>query len=251
MALHVVALSGGKDSTAMALRLAEVAPRDYVYVCTPTGDEPPEMFAHWRMLGEVLGNKILPVMGGTLDGLIRRQNALPNWRQRWCTRMLKIDPYAAWLTRQIAEHGEIISYVGLRADEETREGGDYTEIPGVTQVYPMRDWGWGLNDVLDYLRTKNVSIPIRTDCLKCFYQRLIEWWEFWHRAFVLGDEVYKAAWVEGEAWELLTGYTLRSPGRDTWPAALKDLRVRFESGDVPRDTRPDHINKMKCRVCTK
>ena len=29
---HVVALSGGKDSTAMALRLAEVAPRDYRYV---------------------------------------------------------------------------------------------------------------------------------------------------------------------------------------------------------------------------
>lgn len=35
--LHVVALSGGKDSTAMALRLAEVEPREYTYVCTPTG----------------------------------------------------------------------------------------------------------------------------------------------------------------------------------------------------------------------
>ena len=37
---HVVALSGGKDSTAMALELAEREPRDYVYVCTPTGNEP-------------------------------------------------------------------------------------------------------------------------------------------------------------------------------------------------------------------
>ena len=45
---HVVALSGGKDSTALALRLAEIEPREYIYVCTPTGNEPPEMFAHWK-----------------------------------------------------------------------------------------------------------------------------------------------------------------------------------------------------------
>jgi tRNA(Ile)-lysidine synthase TilS/MesJ len=36
---HIVALSGGKDSVAMALRLVEVEPRDYLYVCTPTGNE--------------------------------------------------------------------------------------------------------------------------------------------------------------------------------------------------------------------
>lgn len=76
---HVVALSGGKDSTAMALRLAEVEPQDYTYVCTPTGDEPPEMFAHWRKMGDLLGKPILPIVGGTLQGLIKRQNALPNW----------------------------------------------------------------------------------------------------------------------------------------------------------------------------
>jgi tRNA(Ile)-lysidine synthase TilS/MesJ len=33
---HIVALSGGKDSTAMALRLAEVEPLDYEFVITPT-----------------------------------------------------------------------------------------------------------------------------------------------------------------------------------------------------------------------
>ena len=34
---HIIALSGGKDSTAMALRLAEINPDiDYEYICTPT-----------------------------------------------------------------------------------------------------------------------------------------------------------------------------------------------------------------------
>lgn len=55
---HVVALSGGKDSTAMALRLAEIEPRDYTYVITPTGNEFPEMIAHWRHLSDMLGKPL-------------------------------------------------------------------------------------------------------------------------------------------------------------------------------------------------
>src|SRR5262245_37676527 len=55
---HVVALSGGKDSTAVALRLAEIEPREYVYLCTPTGDELPAMLAHWAQLEVLLGRPL-------------------------------------------------------------------------------------------------------------------------------------------------------------------------------------------------
>jgi tRNA(Ile)-lysidine synthase TilS/MesJ len=35
---HIVGLSGGKDSTALAIRLKELNPdANYLYVCTPTG----------------------------------------------------------------------------------------------------------------------------------------------------------------------------------------------------------------------
>jgi 3'-phosphoadenosine 5'-phosphosulfate sulfotransferase (PAPS reductase)/FAD synthetase len=232
---HVVALSGGKDSSAMALRLAEIEPRDYVYVCTPTGDESPEMLEHWVRLGTLLGKAVLPLMiAGTLDQLIIRQNALPNWRQRWCTRILKIEPYAKFL----ATLGECTSYVGIRADEPEREGGDYALIGGITMDFPLRRWRWTLHDVRSYLCKRDVQIPKRTDCLKCFFQRLSEWYEFW--------QLYPEKWAEAERLETLTGHTFRSAGRDSWPAALKELRARFESGDVPKGA---NESNLRCRVC--
>lgn len=237
--LHIVALSGGKDSTALALRLAELGLK-FTPVCTPTGNEPPEMFAHWRKIGRLLGQPIIPIMAGTLEGLIKSQNALPNWRQRWCTRKLKIEPYAAFLLQQTKLYYRVISHVGLRADEPEREGGDYLDVPGVEMKFDMREWGWGIDDVFAYLKQKGVSIPVRTDCMVCFWQRLIEWWELW--------KYNLPAFMEGEAWEEMTGHTFRSDGRDTWPASLKGLRLRFEVGDIPKDTRR---SPLECRVCRK
>lgn len=237
---HIVALSGGKDSTAMALRLAEIEPRDYLYVCTPTGDELPEMFDHWNKLGELLGNPIIPVMGGSLKGLVKQWNALPNWRQRWCTRVLKIEPFAAWLMQQ---DGPVTSYVGLRADEEEREGGDYKKVPNVTLRFPLREWGWNISDVMAYLDQKQVRIPERTDCARCFYQTLGEWWRLWKDH----PEIY----ADAEADEVVTGYTWRSPGRDDWPAPLVELRAEFEAGRIPRGNpaQIDMFRGMQCRVC--
>ena len=89
MSKHIVALSGGKDSTALALRLAETTDVDYTYICTPTGDELPEMLEHWEMLDELLGKPIERLYAKKdLNGLIEEFDALPNHRMRWCTRIL-------------------------------------------------------------------------------------------------------------------------------------------------------------------
>jgi len=141
----------------------------------------------------------------------------------------------------LAQSAPAVFYVGLRADEEQREGGDYTDVPNVEMRFPLREAGMGLADVWDFLEARQQRIPARTDCMVCFFQRLIEWWELWRD----NPEGY----AQGEAWEAQTGYTFRSDGRDSWPAALKDLRVEFEKGRVPRETRKDAINGMKCRVC--
>ena len=161
---------------------------------------------------------------------------------RFCTRALKIEPYADWLSAQAAKYDRVYSYVGLRADEEAREGGDYSKVPGVVAVFPMRDWGWGLADVYGYLEQRGVSIPERTDCARCFFQRLHEWHALWLNHRDIFDEAAQQ--------EIDMGATWRSPGRDTQPTALRDLGAKFETGYVPtRRMTKDAIAAMQCRVC--
>jgi 3'-phosphoadenosine 5'-phosphosulfate sulfotransferase (PAPS reductase)/FAD synthetase len=234
---HVVALSGGKDSTAMALGLAEFEPRQYIYVCTPTGDEPPEMIDHWLRLSELLGARILPLMASTLDSEIQRQNHIPNFRQRWCTRILKIEPFARYL-RAIKP---ATSYVGIRFDEAEREAGDYSQIDGVETDFPLRRWRWTLHDVRNYLAKRGVEIPRRTDCMKCFFQRLDEWYRLWRDR----PEV----WAKAVEHETKIGQTFRTPGKDDWPTRLADLGREFERGRIPQRARSDSLALLQCRVC--
>ena len=237
---HIVALSGGKDSTALALALQEIEPReDYQYVCTPTGDELPEMLEHWLKLGKLLGKPLIPVTGGrSLGGIIRAENILPNWRMRWCTRRLKIEPFQ----RYLMEHLPATLYVGIRADESDREGADYDMDLLVKTRFPFQEWGWGIGDVKAYLKRRGVEIPERTDCGSCFFQTLWELYCLWLH--------HPDRFAEYEEWEHRTGHTLRSEQRDTWPAAFAGLRARFEAGDIPkRRVMADRV--AMCTVCAR
>lgn len=235
----------------MALRLAEVEPRDYQFVCTPTGDELPEMIAHWKKLGELLGKPIMPVTNGkSLQGLIRSQTMLPNHRARWCTRMLKLEPYYRWLDTM----APAISYVGLRADEDSRGGMQFQDTDTVQMRFPLKQWGWGESDVWAYLEQRGIQIPSRTDCARCYHQTLGEWWRLWKiHPDLYEDAVEQERWVSAERGK---NYTFRSDARDTWPTDLAGLKVEFEKGKIPPRTinQPDMFSgearRNMCRVCS-
>jgi 3'-phosphoadenosine 5'-phosphosulfate sulfotransferase (PAPS reductase)/FAD synthetase len=229
----VVAFSGGKDSTAMVLRLAELG-EDFQLLFTPTGNELPDLHEHLAKIVARVGKTLITPANQTLDELIRFHKALPNFRMRWCTRQIKIVPCIVWLKRN---PGSTLA-VGLRADEEHREGlyGSYA-----TYRYPLREWGWKLADVVGYLKQAGVTVPKRTDCALCYGQRLSEWFALWRD--------YPAEFAKGEAYEEMTGHTFRSPQRDTWPAPLVQLRARFEAGDRPRGVEKLDQDEQPCRVC--
>lgn len=233
---HVVPLSGGKDSTALALRLKELEPREYVYLCTPTGNELPEMLAHWAKLEQLLGAPMTFVQSGhTLESLIDKFDALPNGRARWCTRILKIEPCIAWMKA----HQPCTSYVGLRADEEEREGmyGDQA-----TYRFPLREWGWGVDDVWNYLAKKGVCIPRRTDCAWCYDQRIVEWKRL--------EQEHPALYARAIELEQRTGHTFRSPTRDTWPARLDLMQIEFKRDRKVRGEEQYDKDKERCRACS-
>lgn len=244
--MHVVALSGGKDSTALALMLAEREPRKYTYVCTPTGDELPEMLQHWERLEKLLGSDIIRVsIVGGLKAIIRAERMLPNFRSRFCTRMLKIEPYIKWL-ESATDRGPVVSYVGLRFDEPGRAGGYYDDIDGASTRYPLREWKLGIFDVWKYLDDRQIVIPRRTDCARCYHQQLAEWWTLYKE--------YPDIYADAIADEEEIGHTYRTPGRDTWPVALKDLAAAFETRGAPersiRIAEKRMENRAQCRVCS-
>jgi hypothetical protein len=235
--MNVVAFSGGKDSTAMALRLAEQG-EEFELLFTPAGNEPPELFTHVESIAGLIGRTLHSVSNRDLDFWIKHHNALPNFRMRWCTRLLKIEPAKVFLVQR---PGSTL-LVGLRADEPEREGlyGDYC-----TYRYPLREWGWGVREVWEYLDKRQVSIPTRRggNCMLCFYQGVKEWYALWR------DDPKEYA--RGEEYEATTGHTFRTPGRDSWATSLADLRAEFESGKTPKHANQlSLIDNETCRACT-
>ena len=225
----IVAFSGGKDSTALALRLHELGER-FELMHTATGNELPGVREHIERVSEACEAPIVDLKAPTLEQLIDEQKCLPNWRMRWCTRMIKIEPALEFYKTR---PGEVVC-VGLRADEEGRVG-----IEGADVRYPLREWNWGLDEVVRYCEQRGFEPPKRTDCAVCFYQTLHEWWSLWY--------YHPKEYAQGEQWEFETGHTFRSPQRDTWPAGLRELREEFEEGREPKQRN----RKVMCRVCEK
>lgn len=160
---HIANVSGGKDSTAMLLRLLELRktepdryPLDEV-VNVDTGMEFPEMYEHLAKLkatAESAGIRWVTIKPPRSFEYLLYQHQYQrrdgtqetngygwaNSHNRWCTSKLKTE----WLDKL----DDAVRYVGIAADEIDRL--QRTSNLDKLHIHPLVDWGWTEADCLQY-----------------------------------------------------------------------------------------------------
>ena len=122
---HVLGISGGRDSAALAVFMRQTSPDlEIEYFFTDTGKELPEVYEFLGRLEGFLGKTILRLNPDRdFDFWLREYKSfLPSPQTRWCTKQLKIRPFEEWLRPAIRAGHIVNSYVAIRSDEEYREG---------------------------------------------------------------------------------------------------------------------------------
>jgi len=194
---HIFPISGGKDSAALAVYMKTHYPQvPFEFLFTDTDCELPETYEFLERLEALLGVKIhrtsildyMPIQKkegrGAFDILLNERYGgyLPSPRSRWCTAALKIKTFEKFVGDSIA-----YSYIGLRADEEGRQGyvpkkpPVFSQKPNIRPVYPFREARLQIDDIKEILDDSGLGLPkyyewrSRSGCYFCFYQQIGEW----------------------------------------------------------------------------
>ncbi len=173
---HICGISGGKDSSALAVYMRDRVPEMEYFFCD-TGAELPETYEYLTRLEVILGRPILRLNSERdFDHYFKVfRGTLPSPQMRWCTRNLKIKPIEDWIGDD-----PTVSYVAIRADESNRKG--HISTKGNLQTrFPFMEDGIKHADVLRILSDAGIGLPdyyewrTRSGCYFCFFQRKAEW----------------------------------------------------------------------------
>lgn len=153
---HVLGISGGKDSAALAIYMKLNYPHlDIEYYTSDTGKELDETYQLIDNLESFLGKKILRLTGASnspelpFDHFIKMYGGyLPSSNSRWCTKKLKLDPF-----EKFVGNDPVISYVGIRGDED-REG-YISKKPNIQSIFPFRKNIWSEDVINKFLANSN------------------------------------------------------------------------------------------------
>lgn len=173
---HVCGLSGGKDSTALALYLRDKVSDMEYYFCD-TDKELPETYEYLNKIEGYLGKKIIRLNAN--DGFDHWWKVfgkhLPSPNSRWCTKLLKLKPFEEFVGKD-----NVVSYVGIRADEN--RSGYVSTKPNIKAVFPFKEDDIGIEGVMKILEESGIGMPpylnwgrSHSGCYFCFYQKKIEW----------------------------------------------------------------------------
>jgi len=250
-ARHVLGLSGGRDSAALAIFMRQRHPGiDVEYFFTDTGKELPEVYTYLTRLEGYLGRSILRLNPDRdFDYWLKSYKSyLPSPQSRWCTRQLKLRPFERWVHQFIEADETVISYVAIRSDEEYREGYQSNKDRLLVRL-PFKDSGIDKAGVIEILEGSGLGLPdyydwrTRSGCTFCFFQQKIEWVRLRERhpeAFEEAKQYEKSAiehgspftWSQGESLSELEKPERQDQIKEDHQRRLERARSRLQANPL-------------------
>jgi 3'-phosphoadenosine 5'-phosphosulfate sulfotransferase (PAPS reductase)/FAD synthetase len=259
---HILSLSGGKDSTALAVYMRDKVP-SMEYVFCDTGEELAETYDYLLKIEAVLGRAVTRL---NPDRPFRHyldlyRGVLPDPRTRWCTKMLKIRPFERYVGDD-----PVYLYVGIRGDESHRKGYISTK-PNISTRFPFVEDGISKREVLRILEESGLGMPeyykwrSRSGCYFCFFQQRREWIGllekhpdlYWQAAeFEKSDEATGKTftWIESESLHELADPARAATIKAEYRRKLQE-HVPFGPGTALRDVFDDEPDEQPsgCLMC--
>ncbi len=267
---HVLGLSGGRDSAALAVYMRQNYPDVEIdYFFTDTGKELPEVYEYLVNLEGFLGKTIIRLNGERdFDFWLKQyNNFLPSSQARWCTRQMKIKPFEDWVKTMLADDYTVYSYVAIRGDEEYRQGYSSKNEKLIVKL-PLKEDGIDKAGVMEILSSVGLGLPkyyewrSRSGCTFCFYQRKIEWVNLIEKhpdAFQEAKKYEKKAlenqspftWSEGESLEELSKPERVEQIKSDYLERLERAKKKRVVNPLRPDDEPIDIDELygKSKVC--
>jgi 3'-phosphoadenosine 5'-phosphosulfate sulfotransferase (PAPS reductase)/FAD synthetase len=162
---HVLGISGGKDSAALAIYMSRKHPDVNVeYYTCDAGKELTETYDLINKLNSVLGKNIClyksidelnsPEKNPFDHFLAMYGGYLPSATARWCTGKMKLEPFENEIGTT-----PTISYVGIRGDEN-REG-YISKKENIQSIFPFRKNIWSEDVIKKFLANSNIDFVKR------------------------------------------------------------------------------------------
>jgi 3'-phosphoadenosine 5'-phosphosulfate sulfotransferase (PAPS reductase)/FAD synthetase len=257
---HVLGISGGKDSAALAIHMRDVIPQMEYFFCD-TGAELRETYEYLEKMEAFLGKPIARLNSGrTFEHWMEMyRGTLPSPQMRWCTKNMKLKPLEAWIG-----DSPTYSYVAIRSDEN-REGYISTK-DNIVSVFPFREAGIDLEGVQRILSDAGLGMPkyyewrSRSGCYFCFFQRKAEWVRLAERHPDLFEQAVKIENKAGYENTAMQSRTYTWSQGETLPELLarreqilkaeEDAKNRQRSGSKRLlDVLVDDDDETPCLIC--
>lgn len=248
---HILSLSGGKDSTALAFFMKDNMPDIFEkleLVFCDTEQEIPETYDYLNKIEIFLDKQITRLKPEkSFDHLISIYNHLPSIAQRWCTVELKTKVFKKYFDNLSKNKSiDFVNlYIGIRADEACRTESSKHNDKKIRAAYPFVDYGLHKADIDHILEKSGIGYSDyykwrkRSGCYFCMFQSKNDWLNLY--------EHHPKLFRKAMEYEIDAGTTKREK-RFGWniDMALKDMITPVNMKKIRNEAKVleyKHVNK--------